>query len=170
MEHWVFWAVGVLLVLGAVLVLGTPPKVELPYRVEILKIEPIGQDEVVILKNLGKERVDLSGWQLIAPAGFEFRFPQGCSLPAGARLKIHSGPLAEVHTPFLGQAQVCPPDGDVLWTLVHVWCDQNGDTALLYDAQGRFVHRYDYGGGWHESPYVPCDREGTGERPLLEIP
>lgn len=170
MEHWIFWGVGIALVLGLVLILGAPPKVELPYRVEIVKFEPVGKDEVVTLKNLGKEAVDLSGWRLVAAAGFEFRFPQGCLLPAGARLKVHSGPLAEVHTPFLGEAKVCPPNGDVLWTLEHIWCDQNGDTALLYDSAGRLVDRYDYGAGWHESPYVPCDRAGEGERPLLKIP
>jgi hypothetical protein len=170
MEHWLFWGVGILLVLGAVLLLGGPGKVALPYRVEIVKFEPIGSDEIVTIKNLGKEAVDLSGWRLVAVAGFEFKFPQGCSLPAGASLKIHSGPLAAIHRPFLGEAQLCPPNGDLLWTPEHIWCDQNGDTALLYDARGRLVHKYDYGIGYHESLYFPCDRAGEGEKPALELP
>lgn len=56
----------------------------------------------------------------------------------------HSGTQCQGKTP------------DLFWTLNYVWCDANGDSAYLYDAQGNPVDRYEYGGAWHESPVVPC--------------
>jgi len=161
MEHWIFWGVAVLLVIGAVAIIGAPPPVELPYDVEITDIKPTGDDEIVWIKNLGDEPVDLSGWRLTTPPQFEFIFPEGCQLAPGARLKIHSGPGAKIHKPFLKDAPVCRPNGDLLWTPHHIWCDQNGDTAFLYDAKGNLIDRYDYGAGWHVDVDVPCDRDGS---------
>jgi hypothetical protein len=170
MEQWIFWGVGILLVIGAVLLLGAPPPVELPYNIVITEIDPTGDDEIVWIKNPGEEPVDLSGWQLYTPPRFEFTFPEGCLLAPGASLKVHSGPGSKIHKPFLKDAPVCRPNGDLLWTPHYVWCDQNGDTAYLYDTEGNLVDRYVYGGGWHVSPFVPCDRAGEGEKPDIELP
>lgn len=170
MEEWIFWAVGILLVVGTALILGAPPPLELPYKVVITEIDPIGDDEVITIRNAGDEPVDLSGWRLATPPRYEFAFPQGCLLPPGARLKVHSGPGSSIHRRLLANDPVCRPNGDLLWSLHHIWCDQNGDTAYLYDAQGNLVNKYVYGAGYHESPFVPCDRAGEGEKPLIELP
>jgi hypothetical protein len=159
-EYWIFWGVAVLLVLGAVLILGAPPPVQLPYKVVITKIEPIGDDEVVYIRNEGKEIVDLSDWRLTTPPFYEFKFPKGCLLAPGAILKIHSGPGSTIHKPFLRDEPPCRPNGDLLWSLQHIWCDQNGDTAYLWDSKGNQVDKFEYGAGWHESPFVPCNRAG----------
>jgi len=163
MEHWIFWGIGILFVVSAVLILGAPSGAS-SYEVVITEIEPIGDDEIVWIKNLGDEPVDLSGWQLYTPPHYRFTFPQGCVLPPGAGLKIHSGPRPKIFkrpgTPDRGGG-VCYPGVDLLWTLQHVWCDQNGDTAYLFDAEGDLISKYEYGAGWHRSPYVPCNRSGS---------
>jgi len=168
MEYWIFWGVGILLVVGAVLILGAPPPVQLPYKVVIENIDPIGKDEVVYIRNRGDEAVDLSGWKLTTPPHFKFSFPSGCLLPAGAVLKIHSGPGSKIHKKLLEEEPVCRPNGDLLWTLQYVWCDQNGDTAYLYNEQGQLVDRYEYGAGWHRSLFVPCNR--AGDEPTESCP
>jgi len=168
MEHWIFWGIGVLLVVGMVLILGAPSDVRSSYEVVITKIKPVGDDEIVWIKNLGDEPVDLSGWQLYTPPYYRFTFPQGCILAPGAELKLHSGPQPKIfrRSPSR-EGEVCYPGVDLLWTLQHVWCDQNGDTAYLYDSQGNLVDKYEYGAGWHVSSFVPCDRAGEEERTSL---
>lgn len=160
MAYWLFWGITVLLAIGAMLILGAPQPVELPYKVVIAEIQPIGDDEVVYIQNQGDEPVDLTGWKLTTPPNFEFRFPEGCLLPPGATLKIHSGPGAKIHRPFLADKPLCRPNGDLLWTTQYVWCDQNGDTAYLWDSEGHQVDKYEYGAGWHKSLYFPCNRGG----------
>ena len=170
MEQWIFWGIGILLVIGAVLILGAPPQVELPYKVEIATLEPTGGDEVIVIKNVGEEPVDLSGWRLHGAPSYDFTFPEGCLLAPGAKLRIHSGPMPRLGKPPRKGESVCRPNGDLLWTPLHVWCDRNGNTAYLYDAQGNLVDKYVWGAGYHESPFVPCDRAGEGERPAVERP
>lgn len=162
MEEIIFWAIGVLLVVGAMVFLGTPANSPPPYEVVIEEIRFWTDDEVVAIRNNDDEEVDLSGWMLVTPHDdrASFTFPNGCILPPGAAIKIHSGPKSSIHSKFLGKEEVCRPNGDLLWRLHHVWCDWNGDTAYLFDNEGRKIDEYKYGGGWHKSPYVPCNPGG----------
>jgi hypothetical protein len=162
MEEIIFWVIGVLLVVGVVVFLGAPANSPPPYKVVIEEILFWTDDEVVIIRNKDTKEINLSGWRLVTHHDdrASFTFPDGCILLPGAAIKIHSGPESSIHSKFLAKEEVCRPNGDLLWTLHHIWCDQNGDTAYLFDSEGRKIDEYKYGGGWHPDPDIPCNASG----------
>ncbi|MBI1742166.1 lamin tail domain-containing protein [Candidatus Acetothermia bacterium] len=111
-----------------------------------------GEDEVVSIGNDGRKEVNLSGWQLISSAGASgkiaevFVFPQGCLLPAGGEVRIHSGPAVagKSNTPC-SQAEIdlygryAGTDSDT----AEVWNDQ-ADMAQLQNARGYLIARCSY--------------------------
>ena len=70
-------------------------------EVFIQEIKYKGKDEYILLVNRGNQGVDLSGWRLRSGAVTrnvaeqQFIFPEGCLLPAGGILKVHSGKAAK---------------------------------------------------------------------------
>lgn len=86
--------------------------------------------EVVTIKNVDSKDIDMTGWRLVSEEGNQtFNFPSGFVLKAGSSVKIVSGPKA-----------ADGPPSQLLWTKSYVW-NNNGDTAILYDGQGREVSR-----------------------------
>lgn len=164
MREWLVWAAGIALVVGSIFLFGPAQVEKSPYSetVSLLNLTANGPDESIVLLNGGKEDLDLTGWRLFVEPRFELLFPQGCTLRAGKRLVIHSGPEAGKYPP------TCEGGQDLQWRLDHVWCDQNGNTAYLYDVEGRLADEFRWGGGWHLSPFVPCNRDGSQEPVTLE--
>ena len=87
--------------------------------------------EVVSLKNTGAEGIDVSGWTLVSEVGNQrFIFPAGTKLAAGTVLRITSGPTAKAGP------------GTLVWSKENIW-NNDGDPAVLLDAQGHQVSRLD---------------------------
>ncbi len=70
-------------------------------QIFIQEIKYLGEDEYIMLVNQGTQDVDLSGWRIrssITTGGFaeqQFIFPEGCILPAGGTLRVHTGRAVE---------------------------------------------------------------------------
>jgi hypothetical protein len=160
---------GKVLILGVVLLavalgiwylLGPQPVEKDQYAVRIIDIREYSTDEMVSIANQGQQPVDISGWTLWAhlvgtPIGIAYHFPDGCIMNVGQIVRVHSGPDALSNSGVKCQGKT----PDLYWTIQYVWCDANGDTAYLYDAQTpsqKLVDRYEYGAGWHLSAVVPC--------------
>lgn len=89
--------------------------------------------EFMAVTNAGDVDVDLTGWTLYSVRrGSEdqtYHFPDGYILPAGATVRVYSGPGAEA---------AAAADGGLFWTEDRMWNDE-GDPAELYDAGGVMV-------------------------------
>lgn len=123
-----------------------------PPRIAIDSIRYRGADEVVTLVNLGRTEADISGWQILSSTAEReqiaqvFVFPQGCKLPAGGRVRVHSGPasVGKTSTPC-GQAEIdlyyqyagIETDGAEVW-------DDRADLARLQDAYGETIDTCSY--------------------------
>jgi|GEM_PF-1516007 len=120
---------------------------ERPYVV-IDSIRYRGDSEVVTIVNRGRREVDLSGWQLVSSTAEDheriaqvFVFPQGCMVPAGGRVRVHSGAAALGRTnTSCDQAEIdlysryagVDSEGAEVW-------DDRADAAWLRDAYGEEI-------------------------------
>ncbi|RBM05668.1 hypothetical protein DEH69_27165 [Streptomyces sp. PT12] len=99
----------------------------------ISHVEASGDAYVEIL-NGGPERADVSGWTLRADdAGHAFTFPSGSVIGPGRRIRVHTSGA----------------DGDYggySYGVDHQVWSEEGDTALLEDAEGAMVSAFPYGG------------------------
>ncbi|MCX8102877.1 MAG: lamin tail domain-containing protein [Candidatus Bipolaricaulota bacterium] len=126
--------------------------ISVPPRVVIDSIRYRGNDEVVTLVNQGRREVDVSGWQILSSTverdriAQVFVFPQGCVVPAGGRVRVHSGPasVGKTSTPC-GQAEIdlyhryagLETEGAEVW-------DDRADLARLQDAYGERIDSCSY--------------------------
>ena len=134
------------------------PVVTVAFRMDIASLERPqvvidsiryrGDDEVVTIVNRGRREVDLSGWQLVSSTAEDneriaqvFLFPQGCVVPAGGRVRVHSGAAVLGRTSTsCGQAEVdlynryasVDPESAEVW-------DDRADAAWLRDAYGEEI-------------------------------
>ena len=93
-----------------------------------------GDDEYVLIVNLGPKDQAMTGWWLHSVVGDEwYRFPDGYLLAVGGSVRVHSGPAAPHN-----------PPGDLRWTGDRIWSD-DADEARLYDPEWRLVDSYGYG-------------------------
>ncbi|ONK14395.1 lamin tail domain-containing protein [Streptomyces sp. MP131-18] len=91
-------------------------------------------DEYVEILNGGAEQVDISGWTLRADeAGHAFTFPPGSTVGPGRRVRVYTN---EVNREYGGYSYGI---GQQVW-------NEEGDTALLEDANGNMVSAFPYGG------------------------
>ncbi len=97
------------------------------YDVRIVYIQYKGKDEYIVIKNFGKSPVNLTGWRIYSRGGQWYTFPE-ITLDSGESVSVHSGPGAS---------------GSLIWTKEYVW-NNNGDEAVLYDAEGNVVDVYEY--------------------------
>lgn len=91
-------------------------------------------DEYVEILNGGAEPHDISGWTLTSDeSGHSFTFPEGSSIESGRRVRVYTN---ETHDEY----------GGFSYGVAHpVWNNQ-GDTAILEDADGNMVSVFPYGG------------------------
>jgi len=92
----------------------------------------IGDDghEVVQIKNISAEKLDLSGHSLYNPlTEQQFDFPSGVELAPGETVEVHSGTSKEAAT------------GGLFWTEEAVWGGENEDVLLL-NPTGRLIFWY----------------------------
>lgn len=135
--------------------------------VSIEAIQPLGNDEVVVILNSGSAPLDLGGWRLESSnsRGQEvketFYFPRHCLLDSGGSLRIHSGPAAR------GWSGSSCAGGELGWLGVEVWNDK-ADVAWLRDAAGELVDLYTYTIG--EAPARPTPLLKPGEKAELPSP
>lgn len=86
--------------------------------------------EIVVITNYSQVPVDLEGWKLLSQVGGqEFTFP-ALVLEPGESVTIASGPGAEDD-----------PPRKLKWTGRYIW-NNDGDPAILQDAQGNVVSQY----------------------------
>lgn len=84
------------------------------------------QEEIVVVKNVGKEAVNMQGWQLVSVEGDQvFDFPN-IELAPGKSLSILSGSDAKSGT------------NELEWTKRQIWLN-TGDAAQLLNAKGEIV-------------------------------
>jgi hypothetical protein len=113
--------------------------------VSIQLIQPLGEDEVVTIVNLGEDLIDLTNWRLESSNSLgqdvkeTFWFPRGCLLPAHGVLRIHSGPYAR----SWGDSSCGNREIDLPWMEVEIWNDK-ADVAWLRDASGELIDLYTY--------------------------
>jgi len=87
--------------------------------------------EVVRVENKSANNIDISGWILVSERGNQrFTFPVSTVIAAGRSITVVSGSNAVIGTDRL------------LWTRSSVW-NNDGDPAVLLDAEGREVSRRD---------------------------
>jgi len=97
--------------------------------VEIASVDLAG--EVVRVENKSANNIDISGWILVSERGNQrFTFPVSTVIAAGRSITVVSGSNAVIGTDRL------------LWTRSSVW-NNDGDPAVLLDAEGRKVSRRD---------------------------
>ncbi|ESP88014.1 lamin tail domain-containing protein [Candidatus Halobonum tyrrellensis] len=88
--------------------------------------------ERVVVENAGDGPLDVSGWRIADAAGHEYRFPEGLTLPAGARAAVNTGSGGTAVELYWGRNSP-------------VWNDA-GDTVSVYDDGGSLVTEYAYDG------------------------
>ena len=96
------------------------------------------ETEVVTIINLGNAPQNMTGWMLVSEVGGQaFRFPSGYTPAPGATVLVTSGPNGHLAPPAVLQwlkSDGTPSKG-------YVW-NNDGDTALLLDADGNTVSRF----------------------------
>ena len=94
--------------------------------VQIAKIQAGGRDEYIEIKNTGNVAVNLSDWKIWSKGGQWYTF-SNITLQPGESVSIHSGPQAT----------------GIVWMKGYVW-NNDGDEAVLYDAEGNVIDTYKY--------------------------
>lgn len=93
-------------------------------------------NEYVSIRNDGAAGQIMTSWSLLSVVGSQsYYFPFGYTLAPGATVRIHSGPNATNN-----------PPASLLWTNAYIW-NNDGDKAILYNAQGQPVDTYCYRDG-----------------------
>ncbi|MGI5849024.1 MAG: MBL fold metallo-hydrolase [Christensenellales bacterium] len=95
-----------------------------------IRIESIDKKaELLVLRNIGTDTVDLSYWWVLSKRGKDmFLFPEQTLIQPNGTLTVSSGKN--------------PPKADLNWDNKNVWHDKKMDAAILYDAMGNQVHSY----------------------------
>ncbi|KJS23238.1 MAG: hypothetical protein VR72_02270 [Clostridiaceae bacterium BRH_c20a] len=98
---------------------------KIPKDIRIISIDL--KEELVEIKNIGNNEVDMGGWRLVSAKGNdEFLFPENFILKSAQAIKIASGPAAS------------EKENAIVWTNKNIW-NNDGDPGVLYDALGRVV-------------------------------
>ena len=90
-------------------------------------------DEYVVLRNVGDEPLDLSGWTVGDEAGHVYEFPDGTTLGPGATLTLHTGDGEDTGS-------------DVYWAASGPVWNNGGDTVTVRTADGAVVVERSYDG------------------------
>jgi competence protein ComEC len=92
-----------------------------------IRIESLDRKaELLVLRNDGREAVDLTHWWVLSERGGEmYFFPDRTVIRPGGTLSIASGKN--------------PPAADLIWEDNNVWHDKKDDAALVYDGMGTLV-------------------------------
>lgn len=112
-------------------------------NLHVLGVNPHGTDEVITLENASDTSVDLEGWRLQAGRPDrplrQYVFPAGCTLPAGAVVRVHAGPAS------LGRADApCNQhEMDLVWEAGFVLPNEFG-AVLLLNAEGQVAVEHYY--------------------------
>lgn len=118
--------------------------------ISIIKIEQMGGDEIVTIKNEGNKDVDIGGWQLQSldekseDIKTKTKFPEACILPSRGMLRVHSGPES-----FSKISSTCDQIVIILYpkwegaSEGYVWDDKGGFARLL-DQNEKLVANYRY--------------------------
>lgn len=94
------------------------------------------RNEYVSLANYGNAGQNMTSWHLFSVVGSQsYYFPFGYVLAPGASVRIHSGPDATSN-----------PPASLRWTTSYIW-NNDGDKAILYNAQGQIIDTYCYRDG-----------------------
>lgn len=101
------------------------PKIEKP-EIIILKISPLGENEFIAIKNVGKSAVNLKEWRIISSCGKEYVFGNFVLQP-NRYVIVHSGPKAR----------------GIIWTKSYIWPDSSGE-AKLYSQGGDLEYSLSY--------------------------
>ncbi|MEG0384725.1 MAG: MBL fold metallo-hydrolase [Solibacillus sp.] len=110
--------------IGATSAIPTPTPTSKVGHVELISKDL--QSEVVVVKNTGKEAVNMQGWQLVSVEGDQvFDFPN-IELAPATSISITSGPDAKTG------------DNELQWTKRQIWLN-TGDAAQLLNAKGEVV-------------------------------
>jgi micrococcal nuclease len=88
-------------------------------------------DEYVVFRNVGDERLDLSGWTVADGAGHTYAFPEGTALDPGEELTLRSGSGSDTGS-------------TVYWGADSAVWNNAGDVITVRDASGAVVLRYAY--------------------------
>lgn len=108
-------------------------------KLDIVTVYNDGLTESVTITNHGTVDQPMNGWVLASLRGQLFYvFPEALFLAPGASVKVHSGQQSSSQI-----LQTDPLAIDLYWTNVQVWNNQ-GDTAVLFDAEGVEVGCYVY--------------------------
>ncbi|MFC7200661.1 lamin tail domain-containing protein [Halospeciosus flavus] len=110
---------------------------DVPLVVTDLNANPEGGDkanlakEYVEFKNDGQTALDLTGHTVVDTEGWEFHLPDGFTLQAGEKFRLHTGD---------GQWD----ENDLYWDVTHPVWDNDGDTITVTDESGTTVLRHRY--------------------------
>lgn len=88
-------------------------------------------DEYVVLRNTGRDRLDFGGVQVSDAVGHTYTFPTGATLAPGASLTLHTGAGTDGH-------------GDYYWSAGSAVWNNGGDTVTVRAANGTTLARQTY--------------------------
>ncbi|RLM53650.1 endonuclease [Halobellus sp. Atlit-31R] len=88
-------------------------------------------DEYVVFRNAGDDRLDLSGWTVVDEADHTYTFPTGTSLDPGATLTLRTGSGVDTASTLYWGAR------GAIW-------NNGGDVVVVRDAAGATVVRQSY--------------------------
>ncbi|MFQ3544319.1 cell wall-binding repeat-containing protein [Halobacillus rhizosphaerae] len=106
--------------------LNIPSETGTTGKLDITKLDIVA--EKVTIKNMDQKDISMAGWKLVSVDGNQtFDFPSNFVLKKGASVTITSGRNSYESRPNVLQ-----------WSKAYLW-DNNGDTARLFDPQGKKV-------------------------------
>lgn len=88
-------------------------------------------DEYFTLRNLHKDRIDMSGWTVTNEEGVAFTFPEGFVLSSQAKVSVFSGCGGDT-------------DSDLHWCSEQPIWNNRQDVATLRNSSGRVIDRHTY--------------------------
>ena len=108
-------------------------------KLGITEVQNDGLKESVMITNQGTVAQPMNGWVLASLRGQSFYvFPEDLFLLPGTSIEIRSGQESASQTSGRESGTI-----DLHWTTDQIWNNQ-GDSAILFDAEGVEVGRYAY--------------------------
>lgn len=112
--------------------------------ISYVEYNPPGNDvegEYVVIENDGLSDVNMGGWKLMDESNHVYTFPSGFVLRSGASVRVHTGSGVDTET-------------DLYWGRKQAVWNNDGDTAYLYNAEGKLVDKCSWTG--KEGGAVSC--------------
>lgn len=134
---------GLVLFVVTLAVLALPASALAAIKIDRIRYDPPGSDtgsnahlneEYIVITNTGNSRVNIGAWSIRDVAGHRYDFADGVRIRPGASIFVHTGSGDDTARRKYWDS------GNYIW-------NNDGDTAVLRDDNGRRKDRCQYDGG-----------------------